>query len=145
MIYEKRPLGFKPKFEIVSCYLICQTKLLVVQRDDADSEGGKWAFPGGTLEKGETLKEAMFREIKEEIGIRLKDEDIAYLKKIYVKYPKKDFIYHMFYAELKDMPQIKLNKELKGYLWLSSEEALRLNLVNGGKKCIELFIKLTQK
>ena len=43
--------------------------LLIVKRNESDElYPGSWEFPGGHLEKGETLKEALRRELKEEIG-----------------------------------------------------------------------------
>jgi 8-oxo-dGTP diphosphatase len=142
MIFEKPPKGFKSRFEVASCFIMCRGRLLVVQRADDDTEGGKWAFPGGTVEKGETIKEAVVREIKEEIGLGINEEDVAYIKKIYVKYPKHDFIYNMFYAEFADMPEIRINHEHKGFIWLPPKDALGLDMVNDGRECVELFISI---
>lgn len=45
-------------------------KLLVALRgDNVSNEAGKWEFPGGTIEYGEKIKDAIVREIKEEFGI----------------------------------------------------------------------------
>ena len=43
--------------------------LLIIKRNENDVlYPGAWEFPGGHLEKGETLKEALKRELEEEIG-----------------------------------------------------------------------------
>ena len=41
-----------------------------------DREPGRWAFPAGFIEAQETVKEALAREISEEIGISLGEEHI---------------------------------------------------------------------
>ena len=42
-----------------------ECKLLVAQRSDIK---GAWQFPQGGIDEGESPKEAMYRELKEEIG-----------------------------------------------------------------------------
>lgn len=37
----------------------------------AKNERGKWEFPGGSLEFGETMRGALIREIQEEFGIEI--------------------------------------------------------------------------
>ena len=46
--------------------------LVVKRNEDDDMYPGAWEFPGAHLEEGETLKDVLKRELKEEIG--LKDE-----------------------------------------------------------------------
>lgn len=44
-------------------------KILIAQRTKKDAAFGKWEFPGGKLEVGETLEECLKRELHEELGI----------------------------------------------------------------------------
>jgi ADP-ribose pyrophosphatase YjhB (NUDIX family) len=44
-------------------------QVLIVKRARAPSEG-RWGFPGGVQELGETVREAAIRELAEETGVR---------------------------------------------------------------------------
>ena len=46
-------------------------RVLVTRRARGAHQGGLWEFPGGKLEEGETLLEALTRELSEELGVRV--------------------------------------------------------------------------
>lgn len=45
--------------------------VLMAQRPAHKHLGGKWEFPGGKVEPGETSEEALHRELDEELGCRV--------------------------------------------------------------------------
>jgi len=44
--------------------------LLFLRRNNSPAKG-QWWFPGGRIRKGETLEEALYREVKEETGLQV--------------------------------------------------------------------------
>ena len=48
-----------------------KNQVFIAKRSSDKHQGGKWEFPGGKLEKGETSYQALCREMREEIGIEV--------------------------------------------------------------------------
>jgi len=48
-----------------------QTQYFLTKRPKHSHQGGKWEFPGGKVEEGETVAQALARELKEEVAIEV--------------------------------------------------------------------------
>jgi mutator protein MutT len=49
-----------------------QGNILIDKRLDQGLMAGLWEFPGGKIEANETIRECIYREIKEELGLEVK-------------------------------------------------------------------------
>ncbi|MEM9255674.1 MAG: NUDIX domain-containing protein [Pseudomonadota bacterium] len=61
---------------VVTVFVACGQRLLWIQRD-LEPQRGKWAIPGGFLERGETLAEGAARELREEAGVCLEADKLS--------------------------------------------------------------------
>ena len=65
-----KTLASKPRLEVVGALLFnSERRILACRRPPQDVWAGWWEFPGGKIDEGETEKEALRREIMEELGI----------------------------------------------------------------------------
>jgi 8-oxo-dGTP diphosphatase len=52
-------------------------RVLIAQRPDGKAMAGLWEFPGGKIEPGERPEECLIRELREELGIVVKEPCLA--------------------------------------------------------------------
>jgi A/G-specific adenine glycosylase len=75
-LQDQRPV-LKPKVKIPHYVVTAAVierggKILLAKRPSKGLLGGMWEFPGGKVEKGESLGESLVREIKEELGVLIR-------------------------------------------------------------------------
>ncbi len=57
----------KKRIEVVGAVILCDGSVLCAQRGSDGHLPGMWEFPGGKVELSETPRQALVREIKEEL------------------------------------------------------------------------------
>ena len=60
----------------VGAVLIHQDKVLLIKRGKEPLRG-RWVVPGGTVELGETLEQALVREVQEETGLTVRPLEVV--------------------------------------------------------------------
>lgn len=63
---------------VAACALIdADGRVLIAQRPQGKPMAGLWEFPGGKVESGERPELSLIRELKEELGITVKEDCLA--------------------------------------------------------------------
>lgn len=111
-------------------------RFLLTKRNDGERNKGKWQVPGGGQEFGETLEEALKRELIEEVGLHVQVDGEPYI----VEYI--DDTWHgilFFYpCVLTDAKQeVVLNNEASQYGWFTLDEIRALDLLGASRSGIE--------
>lgn len=113
-----------------------ERKMLLQHRtEDAPRLPGYWGFFGGGLEPGEKQKDALYREIKEELSYVPKSPKLVRTQNVSIGLGKK-----YIYIEECDESQKLVLGEGQGMAWVTADEAIKLKMINHDKEAI-LFLK----
>ncbi len=63
--------GGPPRVHVVGAAIVEAGRVLLARRGPEMSMPGKWEFPGGKVEPGETPEAALAREVAEELGVTI--------------------------------------------------------------------------
>ncbi|MCK4550390.1 MAG: NUDIX domain-containing protein [Candidatus Aenigmarchaeota archaeon] len=107
---------------------------------------GKYIVPGGHIEIGETMEEALKREIKEETNLDIKDIEFFMIQegtnmKDTGFNTEKHFIFIDFICKANPGKVILEAREAEEFVWIAPEDAHKLNLNKSTKIFIEEYLK----
>jgi nucleoside triphosphatase len=100
-----------------------------------------YTVPGGHIELGERMEDALKREVKEETNLDIYDiEFLTHQEFIYNSefWKKKHFIFFDFACKT-DSDNVILNEEAQEYIWVGLDEVFELHLDNYTKHAINEY------
>lgn len=111
--------------EVVAGIIFFQNQILCVQRPKNKLHyiSEKFEFPGGKIEEGETKKEALQRELFEELSISTNIKSL-YLTVVH-KYPDFELTMHSFICEV-ETKKLSLNEHINQE-WLTLKDLKRVD------------------
>lgn len=87
----------------VSIIVVGPGNQTVLVRDEMKPLPHFWKFPGGKSEPGETPPEAAVRELREETGVDVENDDVVLL----VEEPRRNHIMYLFAARVEGFGRLK--------------------------------------
>ena len=120
---------------VVAGVITKKNLFFIAQRNRNKHLALKWEFPGGKVEKNETNEDALKREIKEELNIKI------FVKKKITEEKYKDetvnIILHYYFCTITD-GKINLN-EHENSIWVTRDNFNQYDMIDGDKNIIRFL------
>jgi 8-oxo-dGTP diphosphatase len=129
---EARTYPTRP-YLAVSAAIFRDGRVLIVRRDRPPSHG-LYTLPGGGVELGETLEQAVIREVREETGLDIEPLALAGYRQVITRDPNGTIERHFVilpFAARWIASDISLNEELAEANWLLPSELAGLKTTEG--------------
>ena len=114
---------------------------MIGKRKDEDIGGGKWEFPGGKIEIGETISKALERELYEELGISAKiGKELMNYEHMF-----KTTIYNITFMEITDYEGEIYNNAHSEIKWVKFSKLPEYDFISGDDRFIQSLLKSKTK
>ncbi len=113
-------MNTRPVPSVRAIILDPQNRVLLLRREEASIGGGQWCLPGGKVDYGQTVEDAVVREIKEETRLNcVRATFLFYQDSLPLQPEGMHCINLVFQCEVEG--EIALNPESTEYAWVSPE------------------------
>ena len=123
------------KIEAVIGLIKKQDEYLIQKRPPKGLLAGLWEFPGGKRKPGETLEEALHREIEEELSAKVGHAEL--ITKVKHAYTQFQVTLYAFSCTIEELPPLPRKK----YRWVSLRAMKRYPFPSGSAKIIQFLEK----
>lgn len=123
----------------VSCIVMRQNRFLLVRRA-AGPSAGQFAFPGGKVEPGERLADAVLRELHEETGLH--GRNVRFFRLYDLITPQEmatghHYVLAVHFAEVNDIDDAIAGDDADAVGWFDAAESRGLTMPPSVAECIE--------
>jgi len=109
-------------------------KILICQRKKGGRYELKWEFPGGKLEKGETIEQCLRRELREELAVEIEAIEHIHTQSAYYA---DGGVFNVAYCSLSGFEGEPRNNVFEQIRWVTVDELKNMDLLDGNKIFIE--------
>ena len=115
------------------------SRFMLARRGPNESGAGYWEFPGGKVERGETQRQALVREIGEELSLKIKPELLVLVAQNDHQYGAKVFRIFLWKCVINADPLVSLIDHDQ-IMWCDSFEMRALKVSAGDVTFIEKLL-----
>jgi 8-oxo-dGTP diphosphatase len=116
-------------------------RVLICQRKRSARYPLKWEFPGGKLEPGESPKEALIRELREELSIDSLDTDFFFEQNWVYPESRTDGEFKVYYFLVHSFNGRPVNKAFEQMQWVPPPELLTMDILEGNREAVRLLVQ----
>lgn len=110
----------KKRLEVAAAIILRAGRILVCSRPRGSALAEFWEFPGGKAEPGETLREALIREIREELALEIVPRESFW--RLDHDYPDKSVRVTFFFADPADPMAEPVARDDQEMSWVTPDE-----------------------
>ena len=126
----------KTKVELTNMCLVYDEKKVLVQEKTGTKYEGGLVFPGGQVEEGESLRDSVIREIREETGLVIKNPQPCGFKDWILEDGTRYIV--LLYKTDQFEGELKSSREGKVF-WLDRNDISSANLIWNMRELLEIF------
>ena len=117
----------RKRIEVAAAILVRTGRILVCSRPRGSELADFWEFPGGKAEPGETLREALIREIREELDMDVLPQKIFW--RLDHDYPDKSVRVTFFLASPTDPEAAPVPRDNQQLRWVTPDELVAVHFL----------------
>ena len=122
--------------EVTVGILIQDGLVLACQRKRTATYPLKWEFPGGKIEPGESPREALIRELKEELSITVEPGTELFRQ----EWDYGDMSFRVYYYSIRSYSGIPTNMTFEQIRWVKPETLLTMDILDGNREVVNKLV-----
>jgi 8-oxo-dGTP diphosphatase len=120
-------------------------RVLACQRKRTVRYPLKWEFPGGKIEPGETARDALVRELREELAIEAVPGELLlsheWVYRNGSQNPEQDGRFHVTYFIVRSFAGEPVNHTFEDIRWVTPVTLQDMDILEGNREAVALLLK----